>query len=60
MTIDELKNANSKLHDAISNALECYYDEVGLTPDVYVDWIDVSTYESAKYIPRVDIVAKIK
>ena len=60
MKIEELKEANNRLHNLISHALECYYDETGLAPDVYIDWIDVSTYESAKFIPRVEIETKIK
>lgn len=60
MNIEELKEANNSLHNLISHALECYYDEIGLTPDVYIDWINVSTYESAKFIPRVEIETKIK
>ena len=60
MNIEELKYANNRLHNLISHALECYYDEIGLTPDVYIDWIDVSTHVGTHSIPRIEIETKIK
>ena len=60
MTTDEIRIENDALQEAIISAMSAYHSKTGLTPEIYIDWLNDSTFSGCDVIPLVDVEVGIK
>lgn len=60
MTLEEIRITNDELQEAIISAMSVYHSKTGLTPEIYIDWLNGSAFSGGDVIPLVDVEVWIK